>query len=565
MSDETVSHETVSHETVSDETVDHTTESDMSASAQGALPDQLSRVHMVGIGGAGMSGLARILLARGGQVSGSDAKNSRGILELRTRGARVQVGHDPSALDQIPGGPSVVVTTHAAIPKTNPELVAARSRGIPVLLRPRVLAQLMAGYRSLLIAGTHGKTSTTSMAVVALQHAGTDPSFAIGGELNESGTNAHHGGDPIFVAEADESDGSLLEYTPDVVVVTNIDADHLDFFGSIEAYVEVFDRFAARITTGGSLVVCLDDPGSAALAGRVAEPLTARGVEVLGYGRGTHAALAPTVPNVATMLAWEPRGVGGAATVRFTAPLCPDVEDRQLTLPLPGEHMALNAIAAVIGAARTGTPAGAVATDISDRFDGIVAGIGSFGGVHRRFEFRGQRGGVEVIDDYAHHPTEVRAVLSAAQDMVSARGGPGAERGRVIAVFQPHLYSRTVEFADDFAAALDLADTVVVADVYGAREAPIPGVSGRTISDKLTVPGIFAPDLSRLAAQVARLARSGDVVLTLGAGDITMQGPEILAALASASTTGDAAGGADPAGSPADAPGESGDRTGRVS
>ncbi|OUC79292.1 UDP-N-acetylmuramate--L-alanine ligase [Gordonia lacunae] len=560
MSDDAASDDAVSDDAVSDGAV-----SDETASAPAALPEQLSRVHMVGIGGAGMSGLARILLARGGQVSGSDAKNSRGILELRTRGARVQVGHDPSALDQIPGGPSVVVTTHAAIPKTNPELVAARSRGIPVLLRPRVLAQLMTGYRSLLIAGTHGKTSTTSMAVVALQHAGTDPSFAIGGELNESGTNAHHGGDPIFVAEADESDGSLLEYTPDVVAVTNIDADHLDFFGSIEAYVEVFDRFAARITTGGSLVVCLDDPGSAALAGRVAESLTARGVEVLGYGRGTHAALAPTVPNVAILRSWEPRGVGGAATVRFAAPLSRDDDDRRLILPLPGEHMALNAIAAVIGAARVGAPAGAADPGTPDRFDGILAGIGSFGGVHRRFEFRGQRGGVEVIDDYAHHPTEVRAVLSAAQDMVAARGGPGGTRGRVVAVFQPHLYSRTVEFADEFAAALDLADAVVVADVYGAREAPIPGVSGRTISDKLTVPGIFAPDLSRLAAQVARLTRPGDVVLTLGAGDITMQGPEILAALATASTTGDAATGTDSAGSPVDGPGESGDRTGRVS
>ncbi|WP_439033129.1 UDP-N-acetylmuramate--L-alanine ligase [Gordonia terrae] len=483
---------------------------------------------MVGIGGAGMSGLARILLARGGQVSGSDAKNSRGILELRTRGARVQVGHDPSALDQIPGGPSVVVTTHAAIPKTNPELVAAKSRGIPVLLRPRVLAQLMVGQRSLLIAGTHGKTSTTSMAVVALQHAGIDPSFAIGGELNESGTNAHHGGDPVFVAEADESDGSLLEYTPDVVVVTNIDADHLDFFGSIEAYVDVFDRFAARIVSGGSLVVCLDDAGSAALAGRVAETLTDRGVTVLGYGRGAHADLAPDVPNVATLQSWEARGGGGTATVRFAAPVCPDGAERQLTLPLPGEHMALNALAAAIGAARvTG-----LADADTERLDGILAGIGSFGGVHRRFEFRGQRGGVEVIDDYAHHPTEVRAVLSAAQDMISARAGGDSSRGRVIAVFQPHLYSRTLEFADEFATALDLADAVVVADVYGAREAPVPGVSGRTIADKLTVPGVFAPDLSRLAGQVADLARRGDVVLTLGAGDITMQGPEILAALA---------------------------------
>ncbi|GAC01991.1 UDP-N-acetylmuramate--L-alanine ligase [Gordonia namibiensis NBRC 108229] len=509
----------------------------------GGLPPQLARVHMVGIGGAGMSGLARILLARGGQVSGSDAKNSRGILELRTRGARVQVGHDPSALDQIPGGPSVVVTTHAAIPKTNPELVAARSRGIPILLRPRVLAQLMEGDRTLLLAGTHGKTSTTSMAVVALQHAGSDPSFAIGGELNESGTNAHHGGDPVFVAEADESDGSLLEYTPDVVAVTNIDADHLDFFGSIEAYVEVFDKFTERIRTGGTLVVCLDDPGSAALAGRVRGDLAERGVAVLGYGRGTHAVLAPGVPNVATLLSWEPRAAGGAARVRFTAPVTGPADEtgtvveRELILPLPGEHMALNAIAAVIGAVRVNAAATA---DAAGALDGILAGIGAFGGVHRRFEFRGRRGGVEVIDDYAHHPTEVRSVLSAAQSMMAARVGPDAPRGRVIAVFQPHLYSRTVEFADEFAAALDLADTVVVADVYGAREAPIPGVSGRTITDKLTRPSLFAPDLSRLAGQVAGLARPGDVVLTLGAGDITMQGPEILAALGADTATDDA-------------------------
>ncbi|GAC55591.1 UDP-N-acetylmuramate--L-alanine ligase [Gordonia amicalis] len=513
----------------------------------GGLPPQLARVHMVGIGGAGMSGLARILLARGGQVSGSDAKNSRGILELRTRGARVQVGHDPSALDQIPGGPSVVVTTHAAIPKTNPELVAARSRGIPILLRPRVLAQLMEGDRTLLLAGTHGKTSTTSMAVVALQHAGSDPSFAIGGELNESGTNAHHGGDPVFVAEADESDGSLLEYTPDVVVVTNIDADHLDFFGSIEAYVEVFDKFTERIRTGGTLVVCLDDPGSAALAGRVSDALAARGVTTVGYGRGTHAGLAPGVPNVATLLSWAPRGTGGAARVRFTTPVtgpadeAGTVVERELVLPLPGEHMALNAIAAVIGAVRvTGADTDFVSdtdTDFVGALDRVLAGIGAFGGVHRRFEFRGRRGGVEVIDDYAHHPTEVRSVLSAAQAMMAARVGPDAPRGRVIAVFQPHLYSRTLEFADEFAAALDLADTVVVADVYGAREAPIPGVSGRTIADQLTSPSVFAPDLSRLAGQVAELARPGDIVLTLGAGDITMQGPEILAALGGSTGT----------------------------
>ena len=232
------------------------------------LPDELQRVHMVGIGGAGMSGIARILLDRGGLVSGSDAKESRGVVALRARGAVIRIGHDESSLDLLPGGPTAVVTTHAAIPKTNPELVEARRRGIPVILRPVVLAKLMAGHTTLMVTGTHGKTTTTSMLIVALQHSGFDPSFAVGGDLGEAGTNAHHGSGDCFVAEADESDGSLLEYTPDVAVVTNIEADHLDFFGSAEAYGAVFDDFVERLSPGGALVVCTDDPGAAALAER---------------------------------------------------------------------------------------------------------------------------------------------------------------------------------------------------------------------------------------------------------------------------------------------------------
>lgn len=509
----------------------------MTGGGRGALPERplpelLRRVHMVGIGGAGMSGLARILLARGGQVSGSDAKNSRAILGLRTRGARVQIGHDQSALDQLPGGPTAVVTTYAAIPKTNPELVAARSRGIPVLLRPVVLAELMAGFRTLLIAGTHGKTSTTSMSVVALQHCGLDPSFAVGGELNESGTNAHHGTGAVFVAEADESDGSLLEYRPDVVVVTNIEADHLDYFGTRESYVEVFDRFADCIVDNGTLIVCLDDPGSAALAGRCAAALAERGVEVIGYGEGTHADLAPGVPNVAMLQRYAPRVAGGEAQVRFADRITDgEPETLPVTVTLPGKHMALNGIGAVLGCVRAGGGLSAV-----------LEGVASFGGVHRRFELRGVAGEVAVVDDYAHHPTEVRAVLTAARDMVTAAAGEDGPAGRVIAVFQPHLYSRTVEFATEFAGALDLADEVFVADVYGAREAPRPGVSGATISDLLTVPGRFVADLSALPSVVAAEARPGDIVLTIGAGDITMQGPEILAALAAAAGGGDRSG-----------------------
>lgn len=502
-----------------------------------SLPPNLGKVHMVGIGGAGMSGLARILMARGGQVSGSDAKDSRALFDLRTRGAQVKVGHDPSALDLLDGGPDVVVTTHAAIPKDNPELVAAAEREIPVLLRPRVLARLMEGYRTLLVAGTHGKTSTTSMAVVALQHAGLDPSFAIGGELNESGTNAHHGNGDVFVAEADESDGSLLEYRPDVVVVTNIEVDHLDFFGSEDAYVQVFDDFANQIADGGTLIVCLDDPGARALAERTVTSLAARNVHILGYG--TTAQAPDGVTAVAQLLDWQPRAGGASARIRFVGGaeeadpqlLLADGEtESPISLTLPGIHMARNALGAILGCVFVGG-------DLAE----VIEGVEAFGGVRRRFEFKGRsafpRGttvagndsvgvGVEVFDDYAHHPTEVSAVLTAAQAMA----GQAVVPRRVIAVFQPHLYSRTRDFIDEFAAALNLADEVLVADVYGAREEPIPGVSGRSIVEALGR-GYFVPDLSALAAQVADIAADGDIVLTLGAGDITMQGAEILAEL----------------------------------
>lgn len=482
------------------------------------LPGRLARVHMVGIGGAGMSGLARILLARGGRVSGSDGRDGRALIDLRARGAQVRIGHDPSSLDLLDGGPTVVVTTQAAIPDDNVELTEARRRGIPILYRPQVLAELMEGYRTLLITGTHGKTSTTSMAVVALQHCGADPSFAIGGELNESGTNAHHGSGRIFVAEADESDGSLLQYRPDVVVVTNIEADHLDFFGTEQAYVEVFDKFTALLRPGGTLVVCLDDPGAAALAGRCAGRLREAGVAVIGYGAGRHGDLAPDVPLAGRLVSVTPRGTGSSAQIGLTRPVVPSPLNRGMQVTLPGDHMALNAIGALLGC---------LAVDAGAQVASVIDGIEGFGGVHRRFEFRGSAGRVAVYDDYAHHPTEVRAVLTAARGVVAESGG------RVIALFQPHLYSRTEEFADQFAAALSLADEVIVAEVYGAREEPRPGVTGRLISDAVTVPAVFVASIADLPAAVAERARPGDLVLTIGAGDITMQAPPILAALGS--------------------------------
>ena len=463
------------------------------------LPAELERVHMVGIGGAGMSGIARILLDRGGQVSGSDAKDSRGVIALRARGADIRIGHDPSALDMLPGGPTAVVTTHAAIPKTNPELVEARRRGIPVILRPAVLAKLMTGRTTVMVTGTHGKTTTTSMLIVALQHSGFDPSFAVGGDFGQAGTNAHHGSGSSFVAEADESDGSLLEYSPDIVVVTNIEADHLDFFGSVEAYTAVFDQFVERIRPGGVLVVCADDPGAAALADRTA----ALGIRVLRYGTGDHLD--------ATLVEWAQQGTGAVASIRLRDESAP----RVMRLSVPGRHMALNALGAVLAAREAGAAA-----------DTVLDGLAGFDGVRRRFELVGTAGGVRVFDDYAHHPTEVRATLTALRAVVDQQG-----RGRAVVVFQPHLYSRTEAFAAQFGEALSAADEVFVLDVYAAREQPLAGISGATVADAVSAPVSYVADFSAVAARVAAAVAPGDVVVTMGAGDVTLLGREILAAV----------------------------------
>lgn len=472
------------------------------------LPPELRRVHMVGIGGAGMSGIARILLDRGAAVSGSDAKESRGVAALRARGAQVAIGHDAANLDLLPGGPTAVITTHAAIPKTNPELVEARRRAVPVILRPSVLAKLMVGTRTLLVTGTHGKTTTTSMLIVALQHCGFDPSFAVGGDLGEAGTNAHHGSGRVFVAEADESDGSLLEYTPDVAVVTNIEADHLDFFGSEQAYTDVFDAFVERLAPGGALVVCVDDPGAAALAQRCAE----LGVRVLRYGSAPEADLA------GELVSWEQQGTGALAHIRLSG----ETHPRAMRLAVPGRHMALNALGAVLAAAEAGAP-------VQDVLDGLAG----FEGVRRRFELVGTANGVRVFDDYAHHPTEVRAALTALQTVArqGSSGRPTNTGARSIVVFQPHLYSRTRTFAREFGEALGNADEVFVLDVYAAREQPLPGISGASVAEHVSVPVHYVPDFSAVADRVAAVAQPGDVVVTMGAGDVTMLGPEIIAAL----------------------------------
>lgn len=472
------------------------------------LPPELERVHMVGIGGAGMSGIARILLDRGAMVSGSDAKESRGVVALRARGAQINIGHDEANLDLLPGGPTAVITTHAAIPKTNPELVEARRRAVPVILRPVVLAKLMAGQRTLMVTGTHGKTTTTSMLIVALQHAGMDPSFAVGGDLGEAGTNAHHGSGECFVAEADESDGSLLEYTPDIAVVTNIEVDHLDFFGSAEAYTAVFDAFVERLAPGGALVVCVDDPGAAALAERSA----ALGIRVLRYGSGPADGLA------GELVSWEQHGTGAVAHLQLAG----EPNQRVMRLAVPGRHMALNALGALLAAIEAGAPV-----------DTVLDGLAGFEGVRRRFELVGEASGVRVFDDYAHHPTEVRAALTALRTIAQQdrTGHPTITGARSIVVFQPHLYSRTKAFAREFGGALDCADVVFVLDVYAAREQPLTGVSGASVAEHVSAPVHYVADFSTVAGRVAAVVNAGDVVVTMGAGDVTMLGPEIIAAV----------------------------------
>ena len=443
---------------------------------------ELGAVHFIGIGGAGMSGIARILLARGVTVSGSDRRDTPTLLALRALGARVEVGHDPAHLGN---ADTVVVST--AILADNPELSMARQRGLRVLPRAVALAAVMAGRRSIAVAGTHGKTSTTSMLTVAVQACGVDPSFAIGGDLNESGSNAHAGEGDIFVAEADESDRSFLLLEPFGAIVTNVEADHLDNYGDLAAVEAAFDRFLGTVDAKGFLVVCADDPGAARLR---------------TYGRTADADLRLTDLQVA------PDATSYTATLDGQ-------ELGRVRIQVPGEHMALNSAAALLAGLELGLPAG-----------DLIEGLGRFGGVHRRFELKGTVAGVRVYDDYAHHPTEVTAQLKAARAVVGS--------GRLVVAFQPHLYSRTREFAEGFGAALGLADEVVVMDVYGAREDPVPGVTGALVADVVPLPPgrvLFEPSWSAAAPALAERARPGDLVLTMGAGDVSMVGPEVLEAL----------------------------------
>jgi len=445
-------------------------------------------LHIVGIGGAGMSAIAAVLSRMGHQVSGSDLKASRELERLRLLGVDARVGHDAANLPQ--SLDAVIVSS--AIPPTNAEVRAATARGVAVLRRADALRAIVALRATIAVAGSHGKTTTASMLALILRAAGWHPSFVIGGDLNEVGTNALYDQGEHLVVEADESDGTFLELAPRDAVVTSVLPDHLDHYGSFAALVAAFERFLGGVP--GLRVVCADDDVAARLAARLDERVVTYGFadasdyRIRGY----------TGERTGSRFVVEQHGVALGA----------------VELPVPGRHNALNATGAV-----------AVAVELGAPFDAVTRALGGFGGVTRRFQFRGQRDHVTFVDDYAHLPSDVVATIRAARE-----GG----WKRVVAVFQPHRYTRTAALWRDFASAFSEADTVVLTDVYAAGEAPRPGVSGRLVLRAVLdahpdLPVVYLPRRADLVAHVPKLARPGDLVLTLGAGDLTTVPDEWLA------------------------------------
>ncbi|QNP69558.1 UDP-N-acetylmuramate--L-alanine ligase [Streptomyces roseirectus] len=452
------------------------------------LPASLERPHFIGIGGAGMSGIAKILAQRGAKVAGSDAKDSETAQALRALGATVHIGHAAAHLAD--DASSVVVSS--AIRADNPELVRAAELGIPVVHRSDALAALMDGLRPIAVAGTHGKTTTTSMLAVSLATLGREPSYAIGGDLDAPGSNALHGAGEIFVAEADESDRSFHKYAPEVAIVLNVELDHHANYASMEEIYDSFVTFAGRIVPGGTLVISADQDGARELTRRV------EGVRVVTYGEAVDADV--------RVLAVVPQGLKSEVTVLL------DGRELTFTVSVPGRHYALNAVAALAAGAALGVPA-----------EELAPALAAYTGVKRRLQLKGEAAGTQVIDSYAHHPTEMTADLEA---MRAAAGD-----ARILVLFQPHLFSRTQELGREMGAALALADASVVLDIYPAREDPIPGITSELIIDAARAAGADVTavhDKQAAPGVVAGMARPGDLVLTMGAGDVTDLGPLIL-------------------------------------
>ncbi|WP_169582715.1 MULTISPECIES: UDP-N-acetylmuramate--L-alanine ligase [Microbacterium] len=452
------------------------------------IPEHIEAAHFIGIGGSGMSGLARMYLERGIRVSGSDRADSPSLRDLAALGATVHVGHDAANLgDDV----DTVVHTGAIWPE-NPEFVLAKQRGLHVIHRSQALHWLIGGRRLVSVAGAHGKTTSTGMIVTALQALGADPTFVNGGVIAQLGVSSGSGSDDLFVIEADESDGTFLLYDTSVALITNVDPDHLDHWGTREAFYEAFARFGNEARE--AVVISSDDPG----ARRVSEHLTHE--RVVSFGESADAAVRVgdirTDGPVSFTITYDGHTVAGA-------------------LPVPGAHNAVNAAGAV-----------AVLLTLGHPLEPAVRAVEEFAGTVRRFELHGTERGVSVYDDYAHHPTEVAAALSAARTVVGD--------GRIIAIQQPHTYSRTQEMYREFAQVLEHhADHTVMLDVYGAREDPVPGVTGELVSGAFDDASHvhYVPDWQEAADYTASIAREGDFVITLGCGNVNLIIPQVLDAL----------------------------------
>lgn len=449
------------------------------------VPEDFGKVHFIGIGGSGMSGIARILLGLGHEVTGSDVRTSPNVVALESLGAKVVIGHAEANL----GDANTVVVTSALWP-TNPEYLLAKQKGLPVIHRSQALAYLASQKRLVAVAGAHGKTTSTGMIITALLELEQDPSFVNGGVINSVGSSAQSGSGELFVIEADESDGSFLHYDTSVALITNVDPDHLDHYGSIEAFHQVFADFANK--SKELVIINADDPGARAVTKLITRPL-------ITFGESESADIRVTE-------------IIERAQVQFA--LTYREQKIATSLTVAGRHNALNA-------------AGAVATLVGLGFDFAEAltKVSTFGGTERRFELHGERRGVKVFDDFAHHPTEVAAALNGARAVVGT--------GRLITVFQPHLFSRTRLFSKEFAQALQASDEVVLLDIYAAREDPEPGVTGELILNASSEPAKihYVPNWDEAASIASSLAGEGDLIVTMGCGDVYRMVPEILEAL----------------------------------
>ncbi len=443
------------------------------------------QIHFVGVGGIGMSGIAELLVNLGYGVSGSDARRTELTDRLASLGVRVAIGHHASNI-----GDADVVVTSSAVKVDNPEVVAARAKHVPVIPRAEMLAELMRLRFGIAIAGAHGKTTTTSMVALMLERAGLDPTAVIGGRLSAFGSNARLGRGNLMVVEADESDRSFLKLSPSIAVITNIDHEHMESYGSFDRLLDAFVDFADKVPFYGAVVACIDDPHVRAILPRLSR-------RVITYGFSADADVRGIDPTT--------DGRGGRCTLAHGP----------LAVGVPGLHNLLNGLAAVAVGLELGVP-----------FDRIAPALAEFHGADRRYQHKGSVGGVTVVDDYGHHPTEISAVLRAAR-----AGAPS----RVIAVFQPHRYTRTRDLLAEFGAVLAEADVTLLTEVYAAGEMPIPGASSSAIADAIRAHGRgtveLVPALADLAPRVAEIARDGDLVLTLGAGSIGTVGDAIVAAL----------------------------------